>query len=214
LQQQVARSLSDPFKQGRRAVMLELQKMRQDIGTFFQGLPEAMELPAGFSVADLIANQQAQTEFENRMSNMMQTAGALGLDRLVEELGSLSSSEWQTLFDLGLTMADIINLGIAAGDVYVPVSGHYDYNTGTWVAGKAAGGPVSSGSPYMVGERGPELFVPNSAGTIIPNRTPTGRTAPGNITVNIGTALGDDTGIERMVSTALRRARLRGDWHG
>ena len=32
-----------------------------------------------------------------------------------------------------------------------------------------AGGPVTTGSPYIVGEGGPELFVPNSSGTIIPN---------------------------------------------
>jgi hypothetical protein len=30
------------------------------------------------------------------------------------------------------------------------------------------GGPVSSGQPYLVGERGPELFVPRSAGIIAP----------------------------------------------
>lgn len=35
--------------------------------------------------------------------------------------------------------------------------------------GKAAGGPVSGGRTYLVGERGPELFTPNSAGAIIPN---------------------------------------------
>lgn len=34
---------------------------------------------------------------------------------------------------------------------------------------KAAGGPVSGGSPYLVGEVGPELFVPAGSGTIIPN---------------------------------------------
>lgn len=33
---------------------------------------------------------------------------------------------------------------------------------------KAAGGPVSGNSTYMVGEKGPELFVPSAAGTIIP----------------------------------------------
>ena len=37
------------------------------------------------------------------------------------------------------------------------------------VAFRAAGGPVSSGSPYIVGEQGPELFVPNSSGSIVPN---------------------------------------------
>lgn len=34
---------------------------------------------------------------------------------------------------------------------------------------RAMGGPVSSGSPYIVGERGPELFVPGRSGTIVPN---------------------------------------------
>lgn len=34
---------------------------------------------------------------------------------------------------------------------------------------RANGGPVSAGSPYVVGERGPELFVPGRSGTIVPN---------------------------------------------
>lgn len=34
---------------------------------------------------------------------------------------------------------------------------------------RASGGPVSTGKTYMVGEEGPELFVPNRSGTIIPN---------------------------------------------
>jgi len=37
------------------------------------------------------------------------------------------------------------------------------------LVGKAGGGPVSAGRPYMVGERGPELFVPGASGTIVPN---------------------------------------------
>ena len=34
---------------------------------------------------------------------------------------------------------------------------------------RASGGPVRAGQPYMVGERGPEMFVPNQSGNIIPN---------------------------------------------
>jgi len=34
---------------------------------------------------------------------------------------------------------------------------------------RATGGPVSGGSPYVVGERGPELFVPAVSGSIVPN---------------------------------------------
>jgi len=37
------------------------------------------------------------------------------------------------------------------------------------ISGRASGGPVAGNTPYMVGEVGPELFMPNSAGTIIPN---------------------------------------------
>jgi phage-related minor tail protein len=35
--------------------------------------------------------------------------------------------------------------------------------------GKAAGGPVKGNTPYLVGENGPELFVPNSMGSVMPN---------------------------------------------
>jgi tape measure domain-containing protein len=35
--------------------------------------------------------------------------------------------------------------------------------------GRAAGGPVTAGVPFLVGERGPELFIPNNSGSIAPN---------------------------------------------
>lgn len=40
---------------------------------------------------------------------------------------------------------------------------------GISIPGLAAGGPAKAGQPYIVGEKGPELFVPKSAGTVIPN---------------------------------------------
>jgi len=39
----------------------------------------------------------------------------------------------------------------------------------TTVEGLATGGPAKGNVPYIVGEKGPELFVPDSSGTIIPN---------------------------------------------
>ena len=41
--------------------------------------------------------------------------------------------------------------------------------TGIPMTGKAIGGSVQSGQPYMVGERGPEMFVPSRSGSIVPN---------------------------------------------
>ena len=46
--------------------------------------------------------------------------------------------------------------------------------------GRAVGGPVSAGRPYMVGENGPELFIPSSGGQVQPN----GRIGGGGVTVN------------------------------
>ncbi len=51
----------------------------------------------------------------------------------------------------------------------------------TSAAPMADGGPVSSGRPYMVGERGPELFIPGAKGTIVPNHAMGGA----NVTVNV-----------------------------
>ena len=37
------------------------------------------------------------------------------------------------------------------------------------IGARANGGPVTAGAPYVVGERGPELFVPSTAGKVLPN---------------------------------------------
>ena len=53
---------------------------------------------------------------------------------------------------------------------------------------RAMGGPVNSGSPYVVGEKGPELFVPHSSGSIVPNGamgSSGGGTSGVNVTYNI-----------------------------
>jgi TP901 family phage tail tape measure protein len=58
---------------------------------------------------------------------------------------------------------------------------------------RANGGPVMAGNPYIVGEVGPELFVPSSSGTIIPNDALGGRIEIGTININ---ATGDVDGAQ------------------
>jgi hypothetical protein len=57
---------------------------------------------------------------------------------------------------------------------------------------RAMGGPVASGSPYVVGEKGPELFVPHASGTIVPNNKMGGGSGSGggSVTVNYNIAAG------------------------
>ena len=55
------------------------------------------------------------------------------------------------------------------------------------IPGLAAGGPAQAGQPYIVGEKGPELFVPGQSGTVIPNnKLGSGSQAqPTNVTNNV-----------------------------
>jgi hypothetical protein len=54
----------------------------------------------------------------------------------------------------------------------------------------ANGGSVTSGRPYIVGERGAELFVPNRNGTIIPNdKLGGGSPVVVNQTINLSTGV-------------------------
>ncbi len=80
------------------------------------------------------------------------------------------------------------------------------------VPGRATGGPVTSGSAYMVGERGPELFVPTAAGRV--ETMAGGRSGPVSVTINVAAArdatpaLMQQTGtqVARAVRQALQRA--------
>jgi len=68
---------------------------------------------------------------------------------------------------------------------------------------KALGGPVYSGLSYLVGERGPELFQPSVAGTIIPNQHTSTKTT--QVTVF-------NQGGEPMTEDGLARAIAQWEW--
>lgn len=80
---------------------------------------------------------------------------------------------------------------------------------GAKVSGREHGGPVSGGMPYIVGERGPELFVPNQSGQIIPNGqgTTSSAAAGGNQTIVV--KIGDEV-VARVVANAMATGSRRG----
>jgi len=63
--------------------------------------------------------------------------------------------------------------------------------------GRAMGGPVASGTPYIVGEQGRELFVPSTSGTIIPNSQMGG--GGGMTTVNFNITANDTQGFDELL---------------
>jgi len=98
----------------------------------------------------------------------------------------------RNLIPLGSTFGSVWSAILSGGSGFLP--------------GLAAGGPVSAGSPYIVGESGPELFVPTGSGTIMNNNRLGGMGGGGdtfNITVNVPTSNGDD--VVRALQDYVRR---------
>jgi hypothetical protein len=96
------------------------------------------------------------------------------------------------------TMNDMLSEYARAG---VPVSGGLIPGAGH----RAAGGPVASGSAYWVGERGPELFVPKTSGSIVPAG------AAGGVTVNVyGSVLSTQRELATLVEDAMMRTYRQG----
>ena len=61
------------------------------------------------------------------------------------------------------------SFGFLGGNEGNPVSSIGGFFSQFFGGPKAAGGPVDGNTPYLIGEQGPEMFVPQGAGTIIPN---------------------------------------------
>ena len=78
---------------------------------------------------------------------------------------------------------------------------------------RANGGPVSGGKPYVVGERGPEIFTPSVSGNITPNSQLGGST---NVVVNVDASGSNVQGDEeqgrelgRLISVAVQSEILQ-----
>jgi hypothetical protein len=78
--------------------------------------------------------------------------------------------------------------------------------------GRALGGPVTGGTPYIVGENGPELFVPGASGTIVPNDVLAGSASRagggggGNTyAINVNAGVGDPRMIGQQVVEYIKR---------
>lgn len=80
---------------------------------------------------------------------------------------------------------------------------------------RATGGPVTGNQPYLVGEKGPELFVPNSSGSVMSadktknmgENTQVAQTSVINISVNAGAFMGTDVEARRFAQELMIHMR-------
>ncbi len=81
--------------------------------------------------------------------------------------------------------------------------------------GRATGGPVAPGSAYVVGERGPELFVPTSSGRVETGLPQSTAARDVRVSINLAAPRGTDTPVmlqrsSRQVASAVARAMRDG----
>jgi phage-related minor tail protein len=99
---------------------------------------------------------------------------------------------------------------VAVNKFVVPVANDIAGSLAGAISGLAVGGPVGPGSAYLVGERGPELFVPSGNGAIVPNGVGAAAPRP-QIVLNVQTQ--DARSFlksESQIAAMLTRAAMRG----
>lgn len=96
-------------------------------------------------------------------------------DSVVQQIGRIVAQDLAT---------KIFGGGSAGGGIGSSIGGFFANLFG---GGKAIGGPVNPDSIYRVGETGPEMFVPNTAGRIVPisEQTAANDSRPVNVVVNV-----------------------------
>ena len=107
-------------------------------------------------------------------------AGLFGFDDFKAKVGKLDPIQFiadgiKGLFDaIGKFFSDIFTFdyksflkGIPGVGTLLSYIGKGDDSKDQPLEGRAEGGPVGTGQPYVVGERGQELFVPNQPGQIV-----------------------------------------------
>ncbi len=135
-------------------------------------LPDIMgELPVSKEMDDIIARADEMKKSFDSIGNSVANSfkgmltGAMSFKTAMKGIISAVIDELFRLFIVQQIVGIVSGaLGGAAGG---PTGG---FGSSVNLAGvRAYGGSVAGNQPYMVGERGPELFVPGGNGTIIPN---------------------------------------------
>jgi len=157
-------------------------------------MDEASESTEG--VKEMIATfnsavEQASVKISNNFADMLMD-GKLSMDGLKDVFSGMVKQIIAKAFEL-MVVNRIMNsiFGSVTGFSPLPTMGF---------GAKAGGGSISS--PTLVGERGPELFIPHSAG-VVKNNMDTKNMLGGGGTINIYQTLNVETGVAQTVRAEL-----------
>lgn len=153
----------------------------QSLGDAIDGLLEGMARSVVNAIGQMIAQWLAYKAVQLLVGESTQSAGATAMAAnaaamvLMSGLNAFAATAaipfvGPVLAPEAMTAAMAATAPVAAGIAALSIAG-----------ARADGGPVSQNQTYLVGERGPELFTPNTNGAIVPNN----KLGGGNVTVNL-----------------------------
>ena len=165
----------------------ELEQLRKQEGILYQKMAVSDKSQQIEIRKELITTYERIRDLQIEQGRLSMEAGAMiaqGFEDAIlsgQKLGEVVRSLGRDL--VRLVFSQLVTQPLAAG-----IGGAIKSAFGF----RAMGGPVSSGSPYVVGEKGPELFVPHASGTIVPNNKmgSSGGGGSGGVTVNYNIAAG------------------------
>ena len=132
----------------------------------------------------------------DKMAMTMEDAKLRGVNNLENALVSLvtgATTAKDAFKDMARSiLADLARIMIQQ-QITLPLAQSMGFNVS---GARAMGGPVTSGRPYLVGEKGPELFVPGRTGGIVPNNQMGGGGVTVNQTINLSTGVSDTVRAE------------------
>lgn len=156
--------------------------------------------------AEAAAALEGLREPAERAAEAIETAFGRAGEGLARSLARAAADGELSLAELARAVLAVVN---AAAGGRGGLSDAIARAVGSVFAGsRAEGGPVSAGGAYLVGERGPEVFRPTSAGTV---ETPTGGGVTVNVTVDGGAPalLRSEAQIAQMLARAVRLGARR-----
>lgn len=156
--------------------------------------------------AEAAAALEGLREPAERAAEAIETAFSRAGEGLARSLARAAADGEVSLAELARAVLAVVNAAVGSQG---GLSDAIARAVGSVFAGsRAEGGPVSPGGAYLVGERGPEVFRPTSAGTV--------ETSPGggvtvNVTVDGGAPalLRSEAQIAQMLARAVRLGARR-----
>jgi hypothetical protein len=157
-----------------RDILSVTTKVRQEEMRRKQDLLDAAFFAPGSKITD--AQYKEATDAINGLKDELKEVKTLG-----QELGPIFESAFENALIGGKKFKDVLSsIGQDIAKLFLrksitePAAQSLGklfegFNLFKLFGARASGGPVGAGKTYLVGEEGPELFTPKSAGTVMPN---------------------------------------------